>query len=346
MAEISVIVPVYNVEPYLENCIESIVNQTFRDFELLLIDDGSDDKSRFICDTYAAKDERIVVFHQEHGGVSAGRNKGIRESRSEYIAFVDADDYVDSKYLETLYRTMKKYRADLVLSDAVDVWQEPRPKQGQKSDDFRSKRAEIVSRAEAYRRMFLCIHTSVTLWANLYHRRVFQDIRFPEGEIHEETKVLNRLIENCERIVCIPYKGYYWRIRKGSLMHGGTASEKYTAVKNAKHLWDFMGEHYPDVEDAARIFYVNTCLQSLNRIICNQERAYEKKCRILRGKIIRESVFFLLNSHSRMVEKGAVVCIGLGIPFYRQIFRFYLQFSGKEAKMIRRDRQVKTCRKG
>lgn len=334
MAEISVIVPVYNVEPYLENCIESILNQTFGDFELILIDDGSDDRSKLICDTYAGKDERIFVFYQEHRGVAAGRNKGIKKSRCEYIAFVDADDYVDGKYLETLYRTIKKYRADLVLSDAVDVWKEPQPEQGHKSDVFDAKRAEVLSKAEAYRRMFLCIHTSVTLWANLYHRRVFQDIKFPEGEIHEETKVLHQLIENCGRIVCIQYKGYYWRIRKGSLLHGGTASEKYTAVRNAKHLWDFMREHYPDAEDAAKIFYVNTCLQSLNRMICSQEKGYEKKCRILRSKIIGESIFFLLSRHSRIIEKGAVVCVWFGIPCYRRIFRFYLRIFGKEAKMI------------
>lgn len=332
MAEISVIVPVYNVEPYLENCIESILNQTFWDFELILVDDGSNDGSRNICDAYAEKDERITVLYQKHRGVSAGRNRGLEESVCKYVAFVDADDYVDDRYLETLYRTIRKYQADLVLSGAVDVWKEPGP--GRMGDACGIKKTEVISRPEAYRRMFLCIHTSVTLWANLYHRKVFRNVRFPEGEIHEETKVLGQMIENCEKIVCIQYKGYYWRIRKGSLLHGGAASEKWSAVKNAKHLWDFMRERYPEAEDAARIFYVNTCIQFFNRLICRREMGYEKKCRILRKKIIRESVFFFLNRHSRIIEKGAVACIWLGIPCYERMFRLYLRLTKKEAEMI------------
>ena len=104
MPKISVIVPVYNVEKYLHRCVDSILAQTFTDFELLLINDGSKDSSGVICDEYAAKDSRVLVFHKENGGVSSARNMGLDNAKGEWISFVDSDDWVEKEYLETLYQ--------------------------------------------------------------------------------------------------------------------------------------------------------------------------------------------------------------------------------------------------
>lgn len=112
---ISIIVPVYNVEPYLEQCIDSILNQSFRDFELILVDDGSPDRCGEICDRYAAADDRIRVIHQKNGGVSAARNAGMEVSKGKYIVFVDSDDMVHPLYLEHLYKAIQKHNADISM---------------------------------------------------------------------------------------------------------------------------------------------------------------------------------------------------------------------------------------
>ena len=125
MSKISIIVPVYNVELYLGRCVDSILKQTFEDFEVILIDDGSTDSSGGICDEYAEEDVRIQVLHKENSGVADSRNKGLEMVKSEYITFIDADDYVDNYYLEILYGLMMKYEGDLVVSYHV-VLQEDR----------------------------------------------------------------------------------------------------------------------------------------------------------------------------------------------------------------------------
>lgn len=334
MARIGVIIPVYNVEPYLKSCIDSIVNQTFQDFELLLIDDGSTDGSGTVCDMYAQKDERIRVFHQKHLGVSAGRNKGLEENRCEYIAFIDGDDYVDRRYLEVLYQMMIRYDGDMVISGATDVWQGKKANREKEEERHRPERAEVISRQEAYRRMFLCIGTSVTLWANLYRERVLRKIRFPVGEIHEETKVLEQIIEGCGKIVYVYYSGYCWRMRKGSLLHGRISDQSFSAARNARHLWRFMEKNYPDVEEAAKIFYINTCLQLFNLMILDSEKRYDRKCMALRRKLIRETRFFLFNRNTHMVDKGGMLCLWLGVPCYRLIYLIYLHWTKKDTTII------------
>ena len=115
--KISIIVPVYKVERYLENCIESIINQTFKDFELILVDDGSPDRCGLICDNYAKKDERIKVIHKKNEGLSAARNSGIQIAKGEYIAFVDSDDCINKNMYETLYDTAIENKSDIVVCD-------------------------------------------------------------------------------------------------------------------------------------------------------------------------------------------------------------------------------------
>ena len=113
---ISIIVPIYNVEKYLRQCLDSIMNQTYRNFECLLINDGSSDNSEDICREYVSKDSRFRYFEKENGGVSSARNLGIEHSKGEYITFIDSDDWVDSDYLEVLYNSLVDERADIAIS--------------------------------------------------------------------------------------------------------------------------------------------------------------------------------------------------------------------------------------
>lgn len=139
---ISVIIPVYKCEKYLVQCIESVLNQTFQDFELILVDDGSPDFSPQICDEYKKKDNRIQVIHKENGGVSSARNEGIKVSRGEYITFIDSDDYVDAEMFEYLYKKAKEYLTDIVVSGLVmDKW---------KNDEITEKTIYKIQNSKVY----------------------------------------------------------------------------------------------------------------------------------------------------------------------------------------------------
>ena len=350
MAKIDVIIPIYNVERYLEKCIDSIINQTYKDFKLLLVDDGSTDKSGEICDKYAERYEFIRVIHKENGGASDARNRGLEESDSEYIAFLDSDDYIDMHYLEILYEILSKNHADLAVCSMRNVLDEQSGKRhfqekaasSAKSmkvgrgfginvvspTEFISK-AEVISKAEAYRRMLVGDDMFVCSCSKLYRRSLFNGVRYPVGEISEDAYIINQIVENSSRIVCTRYAGYFYVRRKGSAWHQGMTPMHKAAVRNAKRLWDFMKEKYPEVEDAAKIFYLNNCIQLINFMVVGSGNAYEKDCRKLRRIVVREWRFFLGSRDTSIVDKGAMVCLLPGIPFYRLAWRGYLWLTGK-----------------
>lgn len=335
MVEISIIVPVYNVECYLRKCMESILNQTFQNFEVILVDDGSFDRSGEICNEYASKNESVIVIHKENEGVSSARNCGLNESTGDLITFVDPDDWIEKHYLEVLYNCLKKNHADLVLSGGIDVLECQKISERKMDLDGTISEAEIISKPEAYKRMFICEKNfSVVTWAKLYSKKLFKEVRYPIGEISEDSKVISRIIEGCNKIVCTSYSGYYHLRRRGSLMHRKMSTEYKVCIKNAKYLWDFISEKYPGVEDAVKVFYYNNCIQLINLMVLDYKRSYEKECNILQHKILKEKKFLILSRYTKLEEKCAVICLIFGIPMYRIIWRSYLWMTKKDSGTI------------
>ena len=204
MPQISVIVPVYNVEPYLRRCVDSILGQTFTDFELILVDDGSPDNCGEICDEYARRDARVHVIHQANGGLSAARNAGIdwafANSDSAWLAFVDSDDWVHPEYLELLYRAVETDHTkisvcDYVETDTVLPTGEPAPGTEIRDWDefFMNRRIRAI-----------------VAWNKLYARELFVGLRYPVGRIHEDEFLTYKLLIRAERISYLPAALYYY----------------------------------------------------------------------------------------------------------------------------------------
>lgn len=331
MTAVSVIVPVYNVKKYLNKCVESILNQTFKNYEIILVDDGSTDGSGKICDEYAGSCENIKVVHKTNEGVASARNRGLEESTGEMITFVDADDWIDRRYLEVLYRFMKTEKADLVISGGIDVLEQDRV-DAEKRKKRNVTKGEVVSKSEAYRRILLCRQNiSVVAWAKMYHKKLFKDVRYPAGKVSEDSGIIDKIIENCNKIVCTSYTGYYHLRRKGSLMHSKMSPAYRAGMKNAERLWIFMKEKYPDIEDAAKIFYYSNCIQLVNFMVLDNGEKYKRECKKIRRKILKEAKFLIFSKDTKLEEKGAVVCLLFGIPLYEKIWRMYLRVSGKHS---------------
>lgn len=210
---ISVIIPVYQVEPYVAYCIESVINQTYRNLEIILVDDGSVDKSGEICDLYAERDERIRVIHQGNRGLSEARNKGIEVSRGEYLSFIDGDDWVDKRFINVMYEISTKTGCDIVqcnFQKAVDE---------RLYEDDREGNYTVYSSEEFSTATYTLLSWKCNIACNkLYKASLFDGIRYPAGKIHEDEFTTYRLVWEAGRIAVTHTKLYFYRQRPDSIM--------------------------------------------------------------------------------------------------------------------------------
>lgn len=228
MGKISVIVPVYNVEKYLEKCLESIVHQTYKNLEIILIDDGSTDSSGKICDEFALRDERFVVVHNKNGGVSVARNEGLKRVTGEYIMFVDSDDYVESDIAEVLMNLIRQYDADISMCSFKYADTDGNT---QNQTDITTTEG-CISGDEFWDRFYSGGRTiGVTLWAKLYKSSLWQDIHFPDGKLHEDEFVTHSLVKNCKRIAVTKKPLYYYVQREGSIMNTQFMTQNFDAAE-------------------------------------------------------------------------------------------------------------------
>lgn len=228
---ISVVTPVFNVKEFLPECLDSILIQTYSNFELIVVDDGSTDGSSAICDEYSSKDPRITVIHKENGGLSEARNLGISKAKGSYICLVDSDDIVAPVYLQVLYDTLKSSEADIVACNYVTfINKSSIPK------DISSGMCKklIITEKEMGDENFAAEYTVklVTAFNKIYKRSVFDKIRYPVGKIHEDAYVYHRILHEVKQIIYISDVLYYYRIRKHSI-----TNSKF----NLKELEDSMG---------------------------------------------------------------------------------------------------------
>lgn len=212
---ISVIVPCYNVEEYLPKCVESILNQTYRNLEIFLVNDGSLDRSGEICDEYVVKDTRIKVIHKENGGLSDARNVALDIMTGEYVAFVDSDDYVAEDYVEYLYKLIEENGVKLSVS-----WHQEFKDGASVSMEIRTRpvSAKPIDLDEGLAYMFYQRKFDTTAWGKMYHRSLFSDgIRYPKSWLYEDLPTTYRLMMKCDYIAFGDYCSYFYRIRNTSI---------------------------------------------------------------------------------------------------------------------------------
>lgn len=229
---VSIIVPVYNVERYLVECVQSILSQTYDKIEILLVDDGSTDKSGEICDALGKSNNKIRVFHKRNGGLSDARNTGIQYAKGTYISFVDSDDYIWSKYVEVLLSAMIESDADIVQGAYV----EDHTSFGKNTDKCVS-----YTEKEAFRDYLLFGKVSVSACAKLYKKTLFENIRFPVGRINEDNLTIYKLLYKSERVVIVPYNIYYYRVNEGTIMHGAYNAKRFEVVSVKQEMNEFLG---------------------------------------------------------------------------------------------------------
>ena len=228
---ISIVVPIYKVEEYLDRCIQSLTNQTYSNLEIILIDDGSPDNCPRMCDDWAKKDDRIKVIHKENGGLSDARNEGLKASTGKYIAFVDSDDFVSINFIKTLYDDLISTHADMSIVGFL------RFESGQKIDQEKIEMENALvsfEGLEKFRQLYSIENgvNFVVAWNKLYKTSIFKNnnILYPIGKINEDEFIVHKVLTACQKVCYRNAKMYYYFQRSGSIMH-----QKYSE-KNTHYI--------------------------------------------------------------------------------------------------------------
>lgn len=222
---ISVIVPVYNVQDYVVKCVESITNQTYSNLEIILVDDGSTDKSGLICDKIAKQDKRIRVIHKENGGLSDARNSGLDNANGEYIAFVDSDDYINKHMYKILMNNLRKDKADISMCGYKMVddytsngdYTEYEMYANLDVDINNIKRHVYKSKNDKIECIFPAKIRYTVMWNKIYSKEIWKTLRFPKGEVYEDEQLFYKIIYNCKKITVCEEKMYNYVQRNNSI---------------------------------------------------------------------------------------------------------------------------------
>lgn len=210
MPELSIIVPVYNVEKYLVRCVNSILSQSFSDFELILVDDGSTDQSGMICDDYSKIDIRVRVIHKKNGGLSDARNVGLDAMKGQYVCFIDSDDWIPKDALSGLLHSLKKNHAQFVVGNLVEIYDD-----GTIKSVYSPATKETVLEGDE----ILSTLNRPNAPNRIYISSIFNTLRFPVGKLYEDVFIYHYILERVNRIVLYGEVTYYYYVRKGSIMH-------------------------------------------------------------------------------------------------------------------------------
>ena len=297
---VSVIIPVYNVAQYLPECIESVIAQTYKDIEIILVDDGSTDNSGIICDEYAKKDNRIKVVHKPNGGLSSARNAGIDICSGEYITFIDSDDYIADDMIEQLYIALYKTESDI----SVCNFQSKLPLD--EDNDFKVK---TYSSMQALKEILLERKFCTSAWAKLYKTKLFSTVRYPEGLIYEDYATTYKLFDIASGIAHINTAKYYYRYNPESITKANFKNNQLDYFTVSDKLISFLENKYPEYRKYAVAHAVRNSIAFMRKIsACGFDD--EKIIDFLVNKI-KPHIFVYCFSRYSIFSKmyGILICI-------------------------------------
>lgn len=281
---ISIIVPVYNVAEYVERCVSSILAQTYEDFELILVDDGSKDGSSEICNRLKEGDNRIQVIHQENQGLSAARNRGLSAATGDYITYIDGDDYVEPSYLEVLYHNAVTYQAEVSVCGFQYVWADKKSK-NTKGAGTAEKEVKLYSGKMAAGEIVAGNKRSmITAWGKLYHRRLRNLLIYPEGRLHEDEFVTYQVLYEAVKVTVTEQPLYYYLQREKSITNSGYSRRRLDKLEALKEAIAFF-ENQQEKELAA--YAVKRYLLNIP-IAWYRVKKYLPEEKLLLGKLNRE----------------------------------------------------------
>jgi Glycosyltransferases involved in cell wall biogenesis len=313
--KISIIVPIYKVEPYLRQCVDSIINQTYKNIEIILIDDGSPDKCPVICDKYAIMDKRIRVIHKVNGGLSDARNAGLEIATGDYLGFVDGDDWISLTMYEELIHAALEYDADISccgynhMDNTVVL----------ESKLFSEKKQG--SRIDLLRDIFCKNIDNVVVWNKIYKKKLFKGVKFPFGEIHEDNLILCSTIGKVNKVAYTGTIGYYYRFRVDSIMNALSVEPHIVLItKFLPEIKAFIEKNHPELYDDYRCYEVNNIIYLLQFFDSDEEKTTQT-FKTLKNRLHSNLCSYLINKNVRIKNKMEAILMFAG--FYKPVQKIY-----------------------
>ncbi len=264
---VTIIIPVYNVEDYLEKCVESVLNQTYKNIEIILVDDGATDSSGMVCEELKNRDNRIKVIHKANGGLADARNAAIDVMTGEYVTCIDSDDWVSEDYISYLLNLLLDNDCDISMVQLKKIY-----KDTDELDQIEEK-VEIIGRVEAIECYLYQKKFTASAHCKMYKSSVLQGIRYPKGMYYEDMAVICQLLDMSDKVTVSNQQKYYYFQRETSIMGESFNESKMHRIKIAEEIYVFIAEKYPDLTDAAKFRIFLAAVQTYREIPYRDEYA-------------------------------------------------------------------------
>lgn len=335
---VSIIVPVYNVESTLARCLASLQSQTYHNLEILLIDDGSTDRSGELCDEAANVDTRIQVIHQENQGLSAARNAGLNIMRGDFVMFVDSDDTVKPDIVEALLNLAQKTKTQLAICSFAEVFLSG----VKKPFVSESNQPQVYDTATALTHMLCEDGFTMSAWAKLYARNLFQDVRFPVGKLYEDVGTTYKIVLNCAKIVFLPQTKYNYYQNTDSIIHQQFSIQKIDLIELTDQMCDqittylesthSLGEQERrDLEFAVKKRRLHARFSILHQMVMVNHETFSGNLdelivqqKAIVGYLRQHKADILQNPLSSRRDKLAMRTLLLGLPVFKMAWRVYM----------------------
>ena len=322
---ISIIVPVYKVEKYLEKCVKSILKQNYTNLEIILVDDGSPDKCGQLCDELAKTDDRIRVFHKENGGLSDARNYGVERANGEYIGFVDSDDYIHECMYEELYKAIKKSGTSIAECGVTRVYKNTLRPHYEGEDYF------LVLDREGYLKEYLenkRLYGSA--WCKLIHRDLAKKIKFPTGKIYEDAFYTLELLKTVDKYTLISGNYYYYYIRENSITTRSFSSKDMDYIEIMNEIEDYTLANFPIFKEQLLVRLTFAYISIFNQLLEVDNYKRKSEYKILKNKLKDNYFKVLSNKKAPKNLKAAMFLLSANERLYKFMLSKYKKYESNE----------------
>lgn len=300
--KICIVVPVYNVEKYVEKCIESIIAQSYPNLEVIIVNDGSTDNSLNVCIESSKNDNRIKVVSKKNGGLSDARNFGMRFCTCELITFIDSDDYVSKDYIKNLYELMVKYNADISCTNYINFYED-----NSFGNKVKHNYIKIFDSKDAIIDVLYQKNIANSAWGKLYKYKLFEDVSFPKGKLCEDLGTFYKLFERASTVVYSSFQDYFYLQRKTSIMGSNFSEKKLDALEFANEIYSRYEEK--KIKKAAESRICAECVNLLNQIPDDNKK--------VKSMVINELKKYYLNVifdyKAKAILKFKIICKIVGV---------------------------------
>lgn len=312
--KISVIVPIYNVEKYLHRCIESIINQTYRNIEIILVNDGSTDDSKNICEKYLNKDKRIKLINKKNGGLSEARNAGLKKATGEIVSFIDSDDFIETNFYEYMLAEMKKTNSDIAIcGTSIDY------ENGKKREKV-NLTEEILDSKEAIIKLNSFSSFDMSVCNKIFKRDIVKNIEFPIGKKSEDYFVTYKYLDKAKKIVVLPKAMYHYYQRPNSISRG-KVNISYDYIEGSLRQKEYIEKRYPDIQNVANTAYAFSYIAVYNRYIENDADLPREKKKKFKKEVKKYIKYIISNEYINNLKKIQAIVFSYNLFLYKLLIK-------------------------